>query len=110
MLKLPGRSLRPDSDGPRRRAEPPGVRGVPREASRVLALVLCPINKFTDALEFVEDRVGGGRPDEGPLVAVVMSHIGVDLRHQFPDVAERATANRVLGDKREPALNLVEPA
>jgi hypothetical protein len=24
---------------------------------------LCPINKFTDALEFVEYRVGGGSPE-----------------------------------------------
>ena len=73
-------------------------------------LVLCPINKFTDALEFIEYRVGGGSPNEGPLVSIVMSHVGVDLPHQFPDVAERAAANRLLGDKREPALDLVEPA
>ena len=53
-----------------------------------MLLVLCPINKFTDTLEFVEYRIGGGSPDEGPLVAVVMSHIGVDLRHQLPDTAE----------------------
>jgi len=76
----------------------------------VKSLVLCPINKFTDALEFVENRVGGGSPDEGPLVGVVMSHVGVDLPHQFPNVAERAAAKRLLGDKREPALDLVEPA
>ena len=72
--------------------------------------MLCPINKFTDALEFVEDRVGGGSPDEGPLVGIVMSDVGVDLRHQLPDVAERATANGLLSDQREPALDLVEPA
>ena len=71
---------------------------------------MCPINKFTDALELVEDRIGGGSPDEGPLVGVVMSDVGVDLRHQLPDVAERATANGLLSDQREPALNLVEPA
>src|SRR5271156_6873044 len=75
-----------------------------------LNLVSCPINKFTDALEFIEYRVGGGSPNEGPLVGVVMSHVGVDLPHQFPDVAERAAADRLLGDKREPALDLVEPA
>jgi len=73
-------------------------------------LVLCPINKFTDMLEFLEYRVGGGSPDEGPLVGVVMSDVGVDLPHQFTDVAERTAANRLLGDKREPALDLVEPA
>jgi hypothetical protein len=62
-------------------------------------LVLCPINKFTDALEFVEDRIGSSSPDEGPLVRVVMSDVGVDLGHQFPDVAERATANGLLSDQ-----------
>src|ERR1700732_113968 len=36
MLKLPGRSLRPDSDGPRRREEPPAVRGVCGGAARGL--------------------------------------------------------------------------
>ena len=73
-------------------------------------LVSCPINKFTDALKFVEYRVGGGSPSERSLVGVVMSDVGVDLPHQFPDVAERAAANRLLGDKGEPALDLVEPA
>ena len=73
-------------------------------------LVLCPINKFTDALEFVEDRIGRSSPDEGPLVRVVMSDVGVDLLYQFADVAERTAANCLLGDKREPALDLVEPA
>jgi hypothetical protein len=38
-----------------------------------------------------------------------MSHVGVDLPHQFPDVAERAAANRLLSDQAEPALDLVEP-
>lgn len=73
-------------------------------------LVLCPINKFTDAPELVEYRVGGGSPNEGPLVGVVMSDVGVDLPHQLTDVAKRTAANRLLGDKREPALDLVEPA
>jgi glutathione S-transferase len=81
-----------------------------RQADVLRWLVLCPINKFTDALEFVEYRVGGGSPGEGPLVGVVMSHVGIDLPDQFADVAERAAANRLLGDKREPALDLVEPA
>ena len=72
--------------------------------------MLCPINKFTDALEFVKDRIGRSSPDERPLVRVVMSDVGVDLRHQFPDVAKRATANGLLRDKREPALDLIEPA
>ena len=73
-------------------------------------LVLCPINKFTDALEFSEYRVGSSSPDERAFVGVVMSDVGVDLPHQFPDVAERAAANRLLSDQREPALDLIEPA
>jgi hypothetical protein len=33
-----------------------------------------------------------------------MIHEGVDFPHRFPDVAERVAANRLLGDKCEPAL------
>src|SRR5450755_2324876 len=45
------------------------------------SLVLCPINKFTDALEFSEYRVGRSSPDERPFVGVVMSDVGFDLPH-----------------------------
>ena len=72
--------------------------------------MLCPINKFTDALKFSEYRIGSSSPDERSLVGVVMSDVGFDLAHQFADVAERTATNRLPGDKREPALDLVEPA
>ena len=43
-------------------------------------------------------------------MGVVVGHVGVDLPHQFSDVAEGTAPDRLLGDKREPALDLVEPA
>src|SRR5512139_253114 len=73
-------------------------------------LVLCPINKLTQALKFGEDGVRSGRPDEGARVGIVVSDVGVDLLHEFADTAERSAPNRLLGDEREPALDLVEPA
>ena len=72
--------------------------------------MLCPINKFTDALNLSENRIGRGGPEEGALVFIVVRHIALDLVHQFADVAKRAAANRLLGDEPEPALDLVEPA
>ena len=85
------------------------------DASYLLAkdsniLVLCPINKFTKTLELFEDRVGGSGPDEGATAGIMVSHILVDPVHQFAHAAERPTADCLLGDKREPALDLVEPA
>ena len=73
------------------------------------ALVLCPINKFTDALNLAENRIGSGGPDKGALVFIVVGDILLDLFHQLSDVAKRAAANRLLGNQSEPALDLVEP-
>ena len=38
-----------------------------------------------------------------------MSDVGVDLVHQFFDIAERAAPDGLLGDEAEPALDLIEP-
>jgi hypothetical protein len=73
-------------------------------------LVSCPINKFTDALDFRENRIGGRGPDERSFVCIVVCDILLDFVDQLTDVAQRATANRLLGDESEPAFDLVEPA
>ena len=39
-----------------------------------------------------------------------MRHVVVDFVHQFAHAAERAAPDRLLGDEREPALDLIEPA
>ena len=71
---------------------------------------MCPINKFTKTLEFIEDGSGGGGPAERPFVGVVVAYVSVDLAHQFTHAAKRTATNRLLGDEREPALDLVKPA
>jgi len=73
-------------------------------------LVLCPINKFTKALELFKDRVGGGGPDEGTAACIVVGYVLVNLLYQFAHTSEGSAPDRLLGDEREPALNLVEPA
>ena len=72
--------------------------------------MLCPVNKFTKALEFIEDGIGGGGPGKRAVVAIVMAHVVVDVAHQLAHTAERPAPNSPLGDEREPALDLVEPA
>ena len=47
---------------------------------------------------------------KGRLRSIVVRHVLVDLVHQFAHAAERAAPDCVLGDQREPALDLVEPA
>ena len=37
-----------------------------------LSLVWCPGNNFTKSLEFVEERFGGGDPDEGAGFGIVV--------------------------------------
>jgi hypothetical protein len=75
-----------------------------------LLLVYCPIKKFTDALDFRENRIGGRGPDERSFVCIVVCDILLDFVDQLTDVAQRATAHRLLGDESEPAFDLVEPA
>jgi hypothetical protein len=73
-------------------------------------LVLCPINHFTNALDLLENRIGGGGPDKRSFVFVVVRDIAVDTRHQFAHAPERAPADGLLGYQREPALDLIKPA
>src|SRR5438045_1692788 len=74
------------------------------------SLVLCPINKFTDTLDFGDNRIGGGGPDERSPMFIVVGDILLDFVDQLADVAKRAAANRLLGYEPEPAFDLVEPA
>jgi hypothetical protein len=49
-------------------------------------LVLCPNNKFTKTLEFIEDRVGRGAPAKVRLWAawlVSISRFGTPIRARF---------------------------
>ena len=57
-----------------------------------------------------ENGIGSSGPNERPLVQIVISHIGIDLVHQFTDTAKRAAPDCLLGDQSEPTLYLVEPA
>ena len=41
--------------------------------------------------------------------AVILLDERIDLVNQFIDAPERATTNRLLGDKAKPALNLIQP-
>jgi hypothetical protein len=54
------------------------------------SLVLCPINKLTEALALSENRVGAGGPHEGTAMQVVAGDIGVDFLYQLADAAERS--------------------
>lgn len=42
-------------------------------------------------------------------MAIVMFNVGIDSLDQLSDVAEGATADRLLGDETEPAFDLIEP-
>jgi hypothetical protein len=75
-----------------------------------MILVSCPINNFTEALEFGENGIGGGGPGERALVSVVMGDVTIDLADELADGAERTTPDGLVGDEREPALDLIEPA
>lgn len=71
--------------------------------------MLCPVNNFTELFEFGEDRLCGGGPHEGLGMLVVLIDELADLALQIGDGVERPAADRLVGDQREPALDLVEP-
>ena len=43
-------------------------------------------------------------------MSVVIDDVAIDFVDQVAHAFERAAANRLLGDEREPALDLIEPA
>jgi quinol monooxygenase YgiN len=56
---------------------------------------------------FAQDRGGGGGPDEGLGMAVVMRHVLFDGANQIGQTAERAAANPLARNLREPAFHEV---
>ena len=82
----------------------------PRRLEETCALlVLCPINSFTQGSEFLEDGISGGGPGKGAFVGVVVADKLIDVFHQLAHAAKGSAADGALGDKREPALDLIEP-
>src|SRR6185312_16162953 len=61
------------------------------------------------ALDFGDDVVGGGLPDEGLGVAVPMLGPGGDRRGEIGDTAEGSTAQAFVGEFLEPAFDEVQP-
>ena len=60
-------------------------------------------------MQLFKDRIGGGSPCEGLAVCVVRGDEVVDALHKLLDAGKRAPPNRLVGDQREEALNLVQP-
>ena len=60
-------------------------------------------------MDFFEDRFGGRCPCEGFAILVVMGNEMVDFRDEFFDRAERAAADRLIGDCGKESLNEIEP-
>src|ERR687888_659149 len=73
------------------------------------SLVLCPVNNGTKSLELAKDRIGGGGPQEGASLTIIVLHELVDLGDELRHAGERAATDGALGDERKPALNLIEP-
>ena len=47
---------------------------------------------------------------EGALMSVVVGDVTIDFADELAHAAERTTPDRVVGDEREPALDLIEPS
>ena len=60
-------------------------------------------------MQLFKDRIGGGSPFEGLTVRVVRGDEVVDALDELFDTGKRAAPNRLVGDQREEALNLVQP-
>ena len=60
-------------------------------------------------MQLFKDRIGGGSSCEGLAVCVVRGDEVVDALHKLLDAGKRAPPNRLVGDQREEALNLVQP-
>jgi hypothetical protein len=63
--------------------------------------VWCPVNNFTEALDFSEDGIGGSDPDEGPSMSVIESDVAIDFTDELADAAERAAPNGLLRNQRK---------
>jgi hypothetical protein len=72
-------------------------------------LVLRLANMLTKSFNLFQYRIGGGRPDEGPGVAIGVLDEMVDLPDQIFHASECAPADGLLSDDIEPYLHLVQP-
>ena len=72
-------------------------------------LVLRSADNFTQSLDLGEDRIGGGGPHERLRREVVVLGVAFDAPDQVRHVLEGATADGLLRDQAEPALDLIEP-
>jgi hypothetical protein len=72
-------------------------------------LVLRLANMLTKSFNLFQYRIGGGRPDEGPGVAIGVLNEMVDLPDQIFHASECAPADGLLSDDIEPYLHLVQP-
>src|ERR687888_2104060 len=61
------------------------------------SLVSCPVNNGTKSLELPKDRIGGGGPQEGASLTIVVLHELVDLGDELRHARERAAADGALG-------------
>jgi hypothetical protein len=81
-----------------------------RRECRYLALLSTSLfDAGLDESHFGEDLVGGGGPGEGLRVGVPGRDVVADLGGEDLDRSERAAADRLAGDDREPCFDLVDP-
>jgi hypothetical protein len=67
------------------------------------------VDNFAQAFDLGEDRFCDSGPHEGSGMLIVMLDERVDLALQVSHRIERAARDGLIGDQREPTLNLVEP-
>ena len=60
-------------------------------------------------MEFIEDGLGGGDPDEGRGGGIVLCDEAVDRLDELSDAVEGAALDGALADETEPAFHLIEP-
>ena len=60
-------------------------------------------------MQLLKNRIGGGSPSKRLALGVVVRDELVDALHELLDAGERTTADGLVGDQREEALDLVQP-
>ncbi len=60
-------------------------------------------------MQLFDDRIGRSGPLERLAIRVVGGDEVIDALHELLDAGERTAADRLVGDQREEALNLIEP-
>ena len=67
------------------------------------------VSVFGKIWRLAEDLICGSGPEEWPRCGIVVGDEGGNRRLQFLDAAVKTAADLALGQKREPALDLIEP-